>query len=188
MIAFLGLTWIVGYIAERPEPFYLEAYFYEYAFFGCHTIVALTVFISYCSLRKEAATAWCQACCKCCVTNSRRRVAGKNTLGATKVKSDGSDYHLVADQKHVTRPQQHEDDVIDHDVIGGGRACSSISMYHAGYITSISSRGAAIVGNGEHQNSTVARGLHNAAPVPCYTNRLPRFAYSSFLEATTHGC
>ena len=125
LIAFLGFTWMVGYIAERPEPFYLEAYFYEYAFFGCNTIVALTVFISYCALRKEAGTAWCQACCKCCVTNNRRRVAGKNTPGATKIKSDGSDYHLVADQKHATRPQRHEDDVIEHDVIGAAAHAQS---------------------------------------------------------------
>ena len=125
MIAFLGLTWIVGYIAERPEPFYLESYIYEYAFFGCHTVVALIVFTSYCALRKEVGSAWCQACCKCCVTNNRRRVAGKNKLGATKVKSDGSDYHLVADQKHATRPQQPDDDVIEHDAINAGHAQSS---------------------------------------------------------------
>lgn len=113
-MALIGISWIIGYLAERDQRISsLEPYIFEYAYFASLTLCGLLILIVYVLLRRDATTAWRNACCKKINTNKRRRVAGKSSMGATRMSSEGSDYTLVTDPKYSRRAASEEEKMLD---------------------------------------------------------------------------
>lgn len=112
IVALMGISWVLGYLAERDKTLYFQPYIYEYAFFGANTLLGIFIFLFYCLMRKDACSAWRGVCCN----TKRRRVAGKNTLGATTMKSEGSDYTLVVDRKLSVRHIGEEEKMLEPDL------------------------------------------------------------------------
>lgn len=107
ILSLLGFSWALGYLAERQQGLYFDIYIYEYAYFGVNTLIGICVCLFYCLLRRDACIAWRNACCR---HTKRRRVAGKNSLGAATMKSEGSDYTLVVDRKLSGRHSAMEEE------------------------------------------------------------------------------